>query len=128
MKITAFFLTTLVAAAPQLEKRCRIGYSIMPCWVRWDLSTCSAYVPTGVTYKFDHANKKIVIDGLCDTCSKALAREEAQPRDDSWATKFGRVKDLGNGTFVISDAVGWGMEFLESLSAHPEIWGTSCQD
>jgi len=129
MKFTAFFFTALAAAAaPQLDKRCRIGYGITPCWIRWDYSECMAYIPTGVTYKFDHANKKIVIDGLCDTCSAALVREEARQREGSWTTTFGRVKDIGNGTFVISDAIEWAMEFMESLPPHPQSWATSCED
>ncbi|KAK3347285.1 hypothetical protein B0T25DRAFT_554090 [Lasiosphaeria hispida] len=126
MRFVTIFLSTLAAAAPQLGKRCRIGYGIQPCWVRWDHTECEAYIPTGVTYVFDEANKQVTIQGLCESCSRALALEHVRKRPDSWATSFGHVEDVGNGTFVITDANEQRMGFLKGLKPHPQVWGTSC--
>ncbi|KAK0708688.1 hypothetical protein B0H67DRAFT_590934 [Lasiosphaeris hirsuta] len=126
MRIATIFLSALAAAAPQFEKRCRLGYGIQPCWVRWDHSECEAYIPTGVTYVFDDANKQVIVHGLCESCSRALALENVQKRTDSWAISFGHVEDVGNGTFVISSAIEQMTGFLKGLKPHPEVWGTSC--
>jgi len=126
MKLSAIFLATLAAATPQLEKRCRMGYSIQPCWVRWDYLECAAYVPAGVKYVFDKANKKVTISGLCESCSRALAYEEVHKRADSWATSFGHVEDVGNGTFVITNADEDRVRFLQGLQPHPQSWADSC--
>ncbi|KAK0647135.1 hypothetical protein B0T16DRAFT_328352 [Cercophora newfieldiana] len=132
MKLTTIlFLPVLVSASSLLSKRCRIGYSIQPCWVRWDHSECEAYVPRGVTYSFDEPNHQITITGLCESCSRALAREDTLKRTDTWAAAFGKVEDRGNGTFVISyDKESFrelnNMKFLQGLRPHPQEWGTSC--
>lgn len=119
-------LASLAAAAPQLEKRCRLGYSIQPCWVRWDHSACEAYVPAGVEYAIDEENKRIFVNGVCESCSRALALERVRNWPDTWATSFGDVEDLGNGTFVISNMDEWGLSFHKGLLPFPESWGTSC--
>jgi hypothetical protein len=45
---------------------------------------------------------------------------------DSWATGYGHVEDIGNGTFVISNMDTGGLNFHKSLRPFPESWGTSC--
>ncbi|KAK0623981.1 hypothetical protein B0T14DRAFT_565289 [Immersiella caudata] len=127
MKLTTILFAALAAAAPQLENRCRLGYGIMACWVRWDHSECEAYVPVGVKYEFDEINNTTTITGLCESCGKALAYDQnVRGRNDSWAFAFGDVEDKGNGTFVITHAVEWGVKFMQGLRPHPQVWGTSC--
>jgi hypothetical protein len=124
-------LPALSLASPFLTKRCRIGYSIQPCWVKWDHSECEAYVPRGVTYSFDEPNHTVTITGLCSSCSRALGQEGVRKWDDSWATAFGSVEDKGNGTVVISyseasDRERNNVEFLKGLRMDPRDWANSC--
>ncbi|KAK3370528.1 hypothetical protein B0H63DRAFT_317839 [Podospora didyma] len=126
MKLATAIFSALAAAAPQLEQRCRIGYGIQPCWVRWDHMECEAYIPAGVKYVFDDANKQITITGLCESCSRALASDRVRKFSDSWAFSFGHVEDRGNGTFVVTDAVDWSTQFLKGLKPHPQAWADSC--
>ncbi|KAK4442806.1 hypothetical protein QBC34DRAFT_223627 [Podospora aff. communis PSN243] len=127
MKLSTILFSTLAAAAPQLEKRCRLGYGIMPCWVVWDHSECEAYIPNGVKYEFDEANLITTITGLCESCGRALAYDrDVRKWADSWAYTFGDVDDKGNGTFVIRHKDPWYMDFLQVLKPHPQEWATSC--
>ncbi len=121
-------LATLAAAAPRPEKRCRVGSAVQPCWVRWDLSECEVYKPVGVKYNIDKEHNQITVTGLCESCGRALALEQQQKLSGSWATHFGTVEDLGNGTFVISNATKYALEFHEWVGENtfPHSWGTSC--
>jgi hypothetical protein len=125
MRLTAILFSTL-AATVQLEKRCRLGNRIQPCWVRWDHSECEAYIPVGVEYVIDEENMQITVHGLCESCSRALALKNERKSSDSWAISFGHVEDLGNGTFVISNMNKDGLSFHKGLRPFPQSWGTSC--
>ncbi|KAK1826538.1 hypothetical protein QBC39DRAFT_268840 [Podospora conica] len=132
--LTTLLLAALATAAPSTStapvKRCRMGYQLRPCWIRWDDYNCVMYIPAGVTYDFDDAAKTVTIRGLCASCGVALAREETGARDDTWATSFGDVQDLGNGTFMITDTGGKDAYFntLRGLRPDPEqgALGGSC--
>lgn len=131
--ITTLLLAALAAAVPSptLSKRCRMGRNLRPCWIRWDDYNCVMYIPVGVTYEFDDAAQQVTIRGLCESCSRALAREEASAWDSNmnWATSFGAVRDLGNGTFVIKekaeDRDGL-FDLLRRLKPNPTGEGDSC--
>ncbi|KAK4662898.1 hypothetical protein QC763_602220 [Podospora pseudopauciseta] len=124
---TSLFALALAAPAQKLTKRCRVSRDVMACWVAWDLSECVAYIPLNVTYEFDDANKKVIIRGLCESCSQALALERAASWDEysKWSSSFGEVQDLGNGTFVITDI---GKDYFDLFRGmEPTPWGrTSC--
>jgi len=126
--LTTLLFAALTATAPSPVKRCRMGYQLRPCWVYWDDLNCEMYIPLGVTYEFDAAAKQVTIRGLCDSCAVALAREEVSARSDTWATSFGAVRDLGNGTFVIKDTGNRDGYFnlLKGLEPNPGAYGDSC--
>ena len=132
MKRVLVLLNALAAATPlqahasQLEKRCRLGRAIMPCWVYWDHSECEAYVPPEVTYDINRMQRNMTGHGICDSCSRALAKEKTRDSSDNWATHFGTVEDIGNSTFVISGMEDYGLNFHAGLKRHPLGWGTSC--
>ncbi|KAK4200833.1 hypothetical protein QBC40DRAFT_172976 [Triangularia verruculosa] len=128
MRLLPLLLTPLALASPaqQLNKRCRLGHSIMPCWVYWNHSDCEAFIPSGVTYEYDSANKTVTVRGLCESCSTALVLEREQVVRDTWATSFGSVEDFGNGTFVITDTGKELFKWLGSLEPVPYEWATSC--
>ncbi|KAK5658417.1 hypothetical protein OQA88_2394 [Cercophora sp. LCS_1] len=132
MRLATLLFATLAAAAPQLSKRCRLGRSIQPCWVRWDHNECSPYIPQGVEYSIDREHAKMTITGLCESCSTALVREQARTEpygdSDNWAKRWGRVEDLGGGTFVITGMDQYGLDFYQDLNRFPQEWGTSCVD
>ncbi|KAM7210569.1 hypothetical protein V8F06_014055 [Rhypophila decipiens] len=122
-------LFTDLTTAAILSKRCRVGRSITPCWIRWDFSECEAYRPVGVNYAIDKTANTITITGLCESCSRALALEKERDWPDSWGTESNpnwKVQDKGNGTFLLKGVSRDMLHFHEGLVVYPEEWGTSC--
>ena len=129
MRLASIFLATVAAA--QLEKRCRLGRSIMPCWVRWDHMNCEPYLAAGVELFIDEKHKLMVAYGVCESCFEAIAKEQAsaaagEDTYGNWGVYFGDLHNIGNGTLVINNMRDEGFGFLKGLTPFPHEWGTSC--
>lgn len=145
MHLTTFLLlslSTIAAALPstslypsQIEKRCRVGRGIVPCWVLFDTFECSPHRDAAVSYTIDRANNQVIVTGVCSNCTQALALERRVEKNNSWlygtyGSQTGQIEDRGNGTIVISDLRKGALDAYEELTVWVRggVLESSCVD